>query len=73
MASLTPSLVLARDVNGYSYDGTFSKGRTTMRLGLRADWGKTYFADLQFTRFSGGRYNLVVDRDNLMLAAGMNF
>lgn len=72
-ANVTPSLVLAHDVDGYSYDGTFSKGRTTMRLGLRADWGKSYFADLQLTRFSGGRYNLLVDRSNVMLAAGATF
>lgn len=72
-ANLTPSVVLAHDVDGYSYDGTFSKGRTALRLGLRADWGKAYFADVQLTRFSGGRYNLVADRSNLMLAAGMTF
>lgn len=72
-ATLTPSVVLAHDVDGYSYDGTFSKGRTAMRLGLRADWGKSWFADIQLTRFSGGRYNLLADRSNLMLAAGVTF
>ena len=72
-ANVTPSVVLAHDVDGYSYDGTFSKGRTTMRLGLRADWGKAWFADLQLTRFAGGRYNLVTDRSNVMVAAGATF
>jgi Protein of unknown function (DUF1302) len=72
-AALTPSVVLAHDVDGYSYDGTFSKGRTALRLGLRADWGKAYFADVQLTRFSGGRYNLLTDRSNLTLVAGVVF
>ncbi len=72
-ATVTPSIVLAHDVHGYSYDGTYSKGRTTMRLGVRADWGKAFFADVQLTRFAGGRYNLVTDRSNLMVAAGATF
>jgi hypothetical protein len=72
-AALTPSLVVAQDMSGYSYDGTFSKGRSTVRLGLRADWGKSFFADVQYTRYSGGNYNLLADRSNLMLAAGASF
>jgi hypothetical protein len=72
-ATLTPSLLVTKDVHGYSYDGTFSKGRSVVRAGLRADWGKAYFADVQLTHFSGGNYNLVVDRGNLMLAVGAAF
>lgn len=72
-AQLTPSLFIAKDVDGYSFDGTYSKGRTTMRLGLRADWSKTFYTDIQYTRFTGGHYNLLSDRDNVMLAAGANF
>ena len=72
-ATLTPSILVAKDVHGYSYDGTFSKGRTVVRAGLRADWGKAYFVDVQYTRFAGGKYNLLVDRSNLMIAAGATF
>ena len=72
-AALTPSLTLAKDVTGYSYDGTFSEGRLTARVGLRADWGKRYFADMTYTGFSGGNYNLAADRSNLTFAAGLNF
>jgi hypothetical protein len=72
-ATLTPSLLVAKDVHGYSYDGTFSKGRSAVRVGLRADWGKAYFADIQLTHFSGGNYNLLVDRSNLMIAVGAAF
>ena len=31
-----PSLFLAKDISGYSYDGTYSQGRTTVRPSLRA-------------------------------------
>jgi hypothetical protein len=72
-ATLTPSLLVAKDLDGYSYDGTFSKGRSAVRLGLRADWGKAYFADVQYTHFSGGKYNLLADRSNLMVAVGAAF
>ena len=72
-ASVTPSLLIAKDMSGYSYDGTFSKGRSTVRPGVRLDWGKSYYMDLQYTRFSGGNYNLAVDRSYLSLVAGARF
>jgi hypothetical protein len=72
-AALTPSLTLAKDVSGYSYDGTFSEGRLMTRIGLRADWGKRYFAEMTYTGLSGGNYNLAADRSNLSFAAGLNF
>ena len=72
-AALTPSLLLAKDVKGYSYDGTFSEGRLTERFGLRADWGKSYFGELAYTHFGGGNYNLMADRSNLSLVAGASF
>ncbi len=72
-AALTPSLTLAKDVSGYSYDGTFSEGRLMTRIGVRADWGKRYFAEMAYTGLSGGNYNLAADRSNLVFAAGLNF
>lgn len=72
-AALTPSLIVGYDISGYSYDGSYSEGRRTLRAGLRADWGRSYYADLQVTKFGGGRYNLLADRSNVMLAAGVNF
>lgn len=72
-AALTPSLALAKDIKGYSYDGTFSEGRLTWRLGLRAEWDKSYFGELAYTHFGGGKYNLMSDRSNLSLVAGINF
>lgn len=72
-ATLTPSLYIAKDIKGYSYDGTFSEGRLMVRPGLRAEWDKKYFADLQYNRYSGGSYNLLVDRDYWSAVAGMRF
>lgn len=72
-ASLTPSLLVAQDIDGYSYDNSFSKGRSTIRPGLRMDWGKSYYLDMQYTMFAGGNYNLAVDRSYLSLTAGARF
>jgi hypothetical protein len=73
-ASLTPYLGFAQDVNGYSYDLTFLEGRTAVRPGIRADWGKQYFAEFQYTRVRDAtRYSMLVDRDYVALVAGANF
>jgi len=72
-ANVTPSLLVAQDVDGYSYDGTFSKGRSTVRPGVRFDWGKSYYLDMQYTLFSGGNYNLTTDRSFLSVVAGARF
>ncbi|HMS05295.1 MAG TPA: DUF1302 family protein [Burkholderiaceae bacterium] len=72
-ATLTPSILIAKDIKGYSYDGTFSEGRYTVRLGLRAEWAKKYYADLQINRFGGGQYNLLADRSYVSLVGGMRF
>lgn len=72
-ATVTPSLAVFKDVKGFSYDGTFSEGRTLVRPAVRAEWNQKYFADLQYNRFSGGRYNLLVDRSYWGLVAGLRF
>lgn len=72
-ATLVPSLFLAKDISGYSYDGTYSQGRTTLRPSLRAEWGQKYYLDLAYTRFAGGDYNILADRSNLTLVAGLRF
>lgn len=72
-ATVTPSLAVSHDVRGYSYDGSFVKSRQILRPGIRADWNKKYFAELQYARIFGGAYNTLVDRDNLTLVAGAQF
>jgi hypothetical protein len=73
IAKLTPSFYVSKDVAGYSFDGTFSEGRLTARLGLRADWKGGYYAEAQYTHFGGGKYNLLADRSNTTLIAGATF
>ena len=72
-ATLIPSLYLAQDVSGYSYDGSYSKGRITLRPGLRAEWGRSYYVDFQYSRYAGGNYNLLADRSNVSLVCAMRF
>lgn len=72
-ATLTPSLLLTADVQGYSYDGTFSAGRRTIAPGLRADWSQGFFAEIRYTKYYGGDYNLLIDKSNLTLVAGAKF
>ena len=70
---LTPSLTIADDMHGYAFDSSFSQGRMTWRPALRGDWGHGYFGQLVYTHFTGGRYNLMEDRSNLMVAIGARF
>jgi len=72
-ATLTPSLTLADDVHGYSYDGSFSQGRIAIRPALHAAWTRGYYADIAYTHMGGGHYNLMADRSNLMLSVGARF
>jgi len=71
--SWTPSLLWARDVRGYAHDGAYAEGRTLLRPALRAEFGPRYFGELQYHRYSGGRYNLQIDRDHVSLVAGARF
>lgn len=72
-ADLIPSWTVSKDLHGYSHDATFSEGRVTSRLGVRAEWGKRYFAEAAYTHFAGGDYNLLADRSNVALVAGVAF
>jgi hypothetical protein len=68
-----PSVLVSKDVKGYSHDGAYSQGRMLVRPALRAQMRQSYFAELQYHRFSGGRYNLLADRDYVSAVAGVNF
>lgn len=72
-AQVTPSLLIAQDMDGYSYDNSFNKGRSTVRTGVRMDWTNSHYLDLQYTQFSGGNYNMAADRSYLSLTAGTRF
>lgn len=72
-ATLSPSLYLASDISGYSYDGTYSQGRLVLRPSLKVEWGKDWYMDVAYTSITGGAYNLAVDKGNLVIAAGLKF
>ncbi|MFM9970301.1 MAG: DUF1302 domain-containing protein [Burkholderiales bacterium] len=72
-AVVTPSVLYAKDVSGYSYDGSFLQDRQNVVYGIRAEWNRKYFGDIQYTRISGGAYNIQSDMDRLTLVAGVNF
>ncbi|BAO28324.1 DUF1302 domain-containing protein [Sulfuritalea hydrogenivorans] len=72
-ATLTPTVTLAQDVTGYSYDGSFVKNRRTIIAGMRSEWDKKYYADIQYTQYSGANYFTLIDRDNVTLVLGMKF
>lgn len=71
--TLSASLLFSGDVSGYSYDGSLSEGRKTLRPALRVDWGSRYFAEAVYTRLQGGRYFNQTDRDTLALSGGFKF
>jgi hypothetical protein len=73
-ASVILSFQYMRDVEGYSYDFAFVDDRRISRPSIRAEWGKKYFAEVAYTHFSDSpKYSLVVDRDNVVMFAGMRF
>ena len=73
-ATLTPSLTVAHDVRGYSYDGTFLEGRVIVAPALRADWSGRYFAEVIYNRFTNAAaYSMLIDRDNVQIYTGAKF
>jgi len=73
-ATLTPSLTVAHDVRGNSHDGTFLEGRVILAPALRAQWGRRYFAEVIYTRFTNApAYSMLIDRDNVQIYTGANF
>jgi hypothetical protein len=65
---------VAHDLRGNSYDGTFLEGRVILSPALRADWGRTYFAEIAYFRYTNAaRYSMLIDRDNLQIFTGVNF
>jgi hypothetical protein len=73
-AALTPSFSVAHDVKGYSYDGTFLEDRMLYGPGLRAEWGRTFFAEIFWVRYSNKpRYSMLIDRDHVAMFTGVNF
>lgn len=73
--NLTPTLAWSHDVEGYSPAPAqqFNEGRKAMSLGLNADYMETYTAGLSYTRFFGGKFNELRDRDFIAFTLGASF
>jgi Protein of unknown function (DUF1302) len=67
---LIPSLVLGKDVKGYSDDGTFSEGRKPISLSLKAVMQKKYWLEFTVQSFRGGNYNPLRDHNYYSIVAG---
>ncbi|MFP8966564.1 DUF1302 domain-containing protein [Pokkaliibacter sp. CJK22405] len=73
--NLTPTLSFKHDVNGVSPQpgGTFNEGAKSLGLSLNGEYLNKYFGTLSYTRFFGGDYNTLEDRDFASLSFGMSF
>lgn len=71
--NLKPRLFFSRDVKGWSGDGYFSEGRTTLSPGLRFEYRNQYYVDMAYARFARAKYDEMHDRDFYSLSAGVQF
>lgn len=71
-ANLTPRAFFSHDVRGYSADNIFLEGRKALGLGVRAEYMRRYYADLNYTTYaSDTKYDSFRDRDFISLVIGM--
>ncbi|MEW6645438.1 MAG: DUF1302 family protein [Pseudomonadota bacterium] len=70
---VTLSASYGKDVSGWSYDGTFSEGRNSAGIALRADYLKTYFAEVTYLPTWGGAFNVLRDRSVFAASMGARF
>jgi hypothetical protein len=68
-----PSLALAHDVRGWSYDYLFVQGRKTALLALDADFGGKAFANVSYVVSRGGQFNSRKNLDYVMASTGARF
>ncbi len=71
--NLTPNVAWSHDVQGYAPPPNFEEGNKALSLGLTADYLNTYKADLSYTSFFGGDYNVTNDRDFIALSFSAAF
>jgi len=73
-ASVKPRVFYSKDVKGFSADGTFLEGRSTLSVGVRFDLRERYYLDLSATTYNHkAKYDTQRDRDFYALVLGINF
>lgn len=72
--TLTPSVYFGHDVDGFSSDGQFSKGRQVVTLGLKADYQKKFQVDVGYTTYANNaKYDQFRDRDYYSASVSYSF
>lgn len=71
--NLTPTLSWSHDVKGFSPNSNFSEGRKALGLGVNAEYLSKYNGGISYTRFFGGDFNDLNDRDFISVNFGMSF
>ncbi|HBO3116997.1 TPA: DUF1302 domain-containing protein [Pseudomonas aeruginosa] len=70
---LHPNLAWSHDVNGYGPEPGFNEGSKSISVGIDANYLNTYTANLSYTNYFGGDYNVNTDRDFVALSFGVSF
>ncbi|MCG8315436.1 MAG: DUF1302 domain-containing protein [Pseudomonadales bacterium] len=72
--NLAPGLSFAHDVNGYSpTGGAFNEGNKALSFSVNGDYQKSYRAGISYTRYFGGDFNTLADRDFMAATLGVSF
>ncbi|OKO89256.1 hypothetical protein AC629_06975 [Bradyrhizobium sp. NAS80.1] len=70
---VTLSASYGKDVSGWSYDGTFNEGRNIASIALRAEYLKSYYAEVAYLPIWGGAFNVLRDRSVFAASMGARF
>jgi len=71
---LKPTLNWREDVKGYSpYAGAFKESQQALGLALKADYQSLYNGSISYTRYWGGKYSQLSDRDFASISVGVQF
>ena len=73
--NLRPRLFFSHDVKGYAPDpgGNFQEGNKSLGLAVEATYQNAYKANLSYTNYFGGDYNVINDRDFVSASVSYSF
>jgi hypothetical protein len=73
--NLKPTLAFSHDVDGFAPQpgGAFREGEQSLGLSLQAEYASIYSANVSYTQYMGGDYNLSSDRDFASVSLSVEF
>jgi hypothetical protein len=73
--NVRPRLFFSHDVKGYAPDpgGNFQEGNKSLGLAVEATYQNAYKANLSYTNYFGGDYNVINDRDFVSASVSYSF